>query len=63
MFYDATRKTRTTSKISTFFKNLSFLNPWSHLHTFDNTLSVAFYTVRIQGKNALKVTVLRTVFY
>ena len=33
-FHDATRKTRTTCKISTFFEDLSFLNPRSHLEAF-----------------------------
>ena len=30
-FRDATRKTRTTCKMSTFFEDLKFLNPKSHL--------------------------------
>ena len=30
-FHDATRKTRTNCKISTYFEDLNFLNPRNHL--------------------------------
>ena len=33
-FHDAARKTRTTCKISTFFGDLNFLKPRSHLKKF-----------------------------
>ena len=33
-FHDATLKTRTTCKMSTFFEGLNYLNPWSHLKHF-----------------------------
>ena len=34
VFGDAVRKTSTTYKISTFFKDLNFLNPRSHFKDF-----------------------------
>ena len=50
-FPDATSKTRTTCKISTFFEDISFLNPRSHL-MFDWVLNTPLTDV--SSKNFLK---------
>ena len=42
LFYDGTRKTRTTCKTSTFFEDLSFLNPRSHLNRKQHSLRQKF---------------------
>ena len=42
-FHDATRKTRTTCKISIFFEDFNFLNPRRHL----NQVVPNLYTARI----------------